>query len=90
VRSGTLSFSHICNPSKLTSFVQDIESEDSMSPESEDDQADSASGSRPPGQAKPMTTRQAVLASMVDSRHVSLGRPAPTVVNTWFSDIDFT
>lgn len=52
----------------------DIESEDSMSPESEDDQADSASGSRLPGQAKPMTTRQAVLASMVDSSHVSLGR----------------
>ncbi|EKM78739.1 hypothetical protein AGABI1DRAFT_114341 [Agaricus bisporus var. burnettii JB137-S8] len=51
----------------------DIESEDSMSPESEDDQADSASGSRLPGQAKPMTTRQAVLASMVDSSHVSLG-----------------
>lgn len=51
---------------------EDIESEDPMSPESEDED-ESASGSRPPGQPKPMTTRQAVLASMVDSSHVSLG-----------------
>lgn len=51
----------------------DVESEDSNSPESEDEDDDSASGSRPPGQPKPMTTRQAVLASMVDSSHVSLG-----------------
>jgi len=51
----------------------DVESEDSVSPESEDEGDDSASGSRLPGQPKPMTTRQAVLASMVDSSHVSLG-----------------
>lgn len=51
----------------------DVESEDSISPESEDEDDESASGSRPPGQPKPMTTRQAVLASMVDSSHVSLG-----------------
>jgi hypothetical protein len=52
--------------------TEHIESEDSASPESEDEDG-SMSGSRPPGQPKPMTTRQAVLASMVDSSHVALG-----------------
>ncbi|KAJ3576369.1 hypothetical protein NP233_g459 [Leucocoprinus birnbaumii] len=58
-------------------ITEDIESEDSMSPESEEDDG-SASGSRPSGRAKPMTTRQAVLASMVDSSHVALGEGRPS------------
>lgn len=53
-------------------YVKDTELEDSTFPESEDED-DSVSGSRPPGQIKPMTTRQAVLASRIDSSHVSLG-----------------
>jgi len=53
-------------------YVKDTELEDSTFPESEDED-DSVPGSRPPGQIKPMTTRQAVLASRIDSSHVSLG-----------------
>lgn len=65
----------------LAKVIQDIdiESEDPTSPSvASDDAAQSAreSGSRSTGTpstgVKPMTTRQAVLASVVDSSHVSL------------------
>ncbi|KAL9710039.1 hypothetical protein Ac2012v2_007101 [Leucoagaricus gongylophorus] len=49
----------------------DTELEDSTFPESEDEDG-SVLGLRPPGQPRPMTTRQAVLASRIDSSHVSL------------------
>lgn len=53
-------------------YVKDTELEDSTFPESEDEDG-SVLGLRPPGQPRPMTTRQAVLASRIDSSHVSLG-----------------
>ena len=69
----------------------DVESEDPSSPSSSDDdvfsrEPPSRSTGTPTAGTKPMTTRQAVLASVVDPSHVSLsecyrGQPAPILPN---------
>jgi Ino eighty subunit 2 len=68
----------VINPLSLAKVIQDIdiESEDPTSPSAASDDAvqsacESESGT-PSTSVKPMTTRQAVLASVVDSSHVSL------------------
>lgn len=63
----------------------DIESEDPTSPEESEEEVSNSGGPTrtavaPAGAKRPLTTRQAVLASMVDPTHVSLSEYASQMI----------